>query len=319
MLTGPIAVRTAGLDDVAGIHAVHKSDVLAWRRLTGVSGEYDELTILERYLNGGPWMSPETCAIYVNDLILASTPPIIALADGRIVGEMELLFGDDLGELGKSVCLSILYIERSVRGQGIGRVLMDEAIRRGRALGCKTIENSDPEPDALRFYERQGFRLLTELAALTVPVEARDGQQSAGSPAAEEMRPLDALATLGESDRLVIGRHRHPTLIKQVLRQSAGRGLLAIPGVGDQVRAFRLSAAGQTASVFFRTAPLRKGAARAYIFAEEFTAELANAVIALAARAGHAAVVLTVRAGSEEQSISGASERRSHQIYALEL
>lgn len=319
MLTGPIAVRTAGLDDVAGIHAVHKSDVLAWRRLTGVDGEYDELTILERYLNGGPWMSPETCAVYVNDLILASTPPIIALADGRIVGEMELLYGDDLNELGKSVCLSILYTERSVRGQGVGRALMDEAIRRGRALGCQTIENSDPEVDALPFYERQGFRLLIELVALTVPAVAGDGSRPAVALSAEEIRPLDALAALGESDRLVIGRHRHPALVKQVLRQGAGRGLLAVPGVGDQVRAFHLSAAGQVASVFFRTAPLRKGAARAYVFAEEFSSELANAVVALAARAGQAAVVLTVRAGAEEQSIGGATDRRSHQIYALEL
>jgi hypothetical protein len=196
---------------------------------------------------------------------------------------------------------------------------MDEAIRRGRALGCRTIENSDPEADALRFYERQGFRLLTELVALTVPAEAGDGQRSAMSLTAEEMRPLDVLATLGENDHLVIGRHRHPVLIKQVLRQSAGRGLLAIPGVGDQVRAYRLTVADQTASVFFRTAPLRKGAARAYVFAEEFSAELANAVIALAARTGQAAVVMTVRAGAEEQSISGAADRRRHQVYALQL
>lgn len=319
-----IVVRTAGLDDVFGIHEVHKSDVGQWHHLDGSPAEFDRLSVLERYLHGGPWMSPESCAVYVNELILAATPPIVALRDGQVVGEMELLFGPDRAELGKAVCLSILYVHRAARGQGVGRALIAEAARRGRALGCRVIETTDPEAAAVPFYAKLGFVRVRELITTTVtpgPVPAAE-QVAAGGPGwpgAREIPPLSALAALRPDDSLVIGRTRHPALIRQLLAHTAGPGRLAIPGTGGLVRAFSFTvgAAGYTA--FFRALPLRaNGRAEAHVFGPYLSREVISAVLAIASGAGYGSLGLTL-AADESGLVAGATERKSHFIWALPL
>lgn len=313
-----LVVRTAGLDDVFGIHEVHKSDVSQWRRLDGSPAEFDRLSVLERYLHGGPWMSPESCAVYVNELILAATPPIVAVRDGRVVGEMELLFGHDRPELGKAVCLSILYVHRADRGQGVGRALIAEAARRGRALGCRVVETTDPEPAAVPFYARLGFVRVRELitATLTLSVVPGDGP---GWPGAREIPALPALAALRPDASLVIGRTRHPALVRQLLTHAAGSGRLAIPGTGGLVRAFLFTVGADEYTAFFRALPLRaNGRAEAHIFGPRLTRELVSAAAAIAASAGYSSLGITV-AADESELVAGATELKSHFIWALSL
>lgn len=313
-----LVIRTAGLDDVVGIHEVHKSDISEWRHLDGSPAAFERLSVLERYLHGGPWMSPESCAVYVNELILAGTPPIVAVRAGRVVGEMELLFGLDRPELGKAACLSILYVHRSARGQGVGRALIAEAVRRGRALACRTLETTDPEPEAIPFYRRLGFECCGELISATVTLrDALCGAPEA--PGARELSPLGALAALRPDAALVIGRARHPALVRQFLAHAAGPGRLAIPGTGGLVRAFSFMLEGGEYTAFFRAAPLRvNGRAEAHVFGPRLTGGLVAAVEVIAARAGYSSLGLTV-AADEAGLIAGAADRRSHFIWALPL
>lgn len=61
-------IRIAKLEDTNGVVEVHCSDVEEWYHYeNGQRREpdsYDNLTLKERYLHGGPWMSIETCAIH---------------------------------------------------------------------------------------------------------------------------------------------------------------------------------------------------------------------------------------------------------------
>lgn len=323
-----LVVRAAGLDDVAGIHEVHRSDVSEWRRLDGTRGEFERLSVLERYLNGGPWMSPESCAVYVNELILAATPPIIALRDGRVLGEMELLFGPDRDELGMAVCLSILYVHRAARGQGVGRALVGEAIRRGRALGCRSIETTDPEEGAIPFYRKEGFAPAGEMVTVTVPLgrvatAAEEAETTRGIargwPGTREVAPVPALRALLPSAALVIGRSRHPALIRQTLLHASDTGRLAIPGTGGLVRAFAFRVSENEYIAFFRGVPLRANAhAGAHVFGPRLSEELVQAVLAIATAAGYGSIDLTVAAG-ETGLIEATGPRKSHFIWARYL
>ena len=59
-----IHMRGAALDDTQAISALFRSHIAVWQRLNA-GGQvedvsYDSLTIYDRWMHGGPWMSGET-------------------------------------------------------------------------------------------------------------------------------------------------------------------------------------------------------------------------------------------------------------------
>lgn len=81
---GEIRIRPATLADAAAITAVHCSHVEIWRR--GGKGEpasYASLSLYDRWLHGGPWMSVETCAVHLNRWLRAGHPVLVAEGEGE--------------------------------------------------------------------------------------------------------------------------------------------------------------------------------------------------------------------------------------------
>lgn len=77
---------------------------------------------------------------------------------GQILGTVGLYpVSSDTCELRK------MYLDQSVRGQGHGRVLLDHALARARALGFSrvTLETAEVLEKAIRLYEAYGFRQYT--------------------------------------------------------------------------------------------------------------------------------------------------------------
>ncbi len=84
----------------------------------------------------------------------------VAEADGRIVGSIFLVKGDQPG-VGK---LRLLYVEPDTRGSGLGRRLVDACIERARAVGYDTLVlwTNSVLTAARKIYERAGFTLVEE-------------------------------------------------------------------------------------------------------------------------------------------------------------
>jgi putative acetyltransferase len=77
---------------------------------------------------------------------------------GRIVGSVGLY------PLSSSVCeLRKMYLDRSARGLGHGRRLLEHALTRARELGYSRIvlETASVLREAIALYERRGFRRYT--------------------------------------------------------------------------------------------------------------------------------------------------------------
>jgi ribosomal protein S18 acetylase RimI-like enzyme len=103
------------------------------------------------------------------------TPPVADLteriADLLRSGETVVLLTGDLDGLavlrvrqaiwsrGLETTVAELYVRPSRRGQGLGRALMETAIREARVRGADTMEIGVDEPDlvARRLYESLGF------------------------------------------------------------------------------------------------------------------------------------------------------------------
>ncbi|OYT39357.1 MAG: GNAT family N-acetyltransferase [Desulfurococcales archaeon ex4484_58] len=156
---GEVLIRKASLEDVWGIVDVYCSGVEKWYRLVGgrkVESSYEELSIVERWSHGGPWMSVESCAVHLNYVLVNDQYPLVAVVDDKIVGELELYigYGDEL--LGRHGYIDVLEVHRSYRRRGIGRALVEKAVEIAGDNGCETVAVW-PDPNAIGFYEKIGL------------------------------------------------------------------------------------------------------------------------------------------------------------------
>ncbi|WP_297091907.1 GNAT family N-acetyltransferase [Thermococcus sp.] len=156
-------IRLATLNDVGGIVALHT----AGERLKG--------DIYERYTMGGPWMSAETCAIHLNNLLLDGQLVAVAELDGAIVGEVEVLFSEEPigGRVRRIGHIDVIEVHPDYRGRGIGRLLMEfvEEVAEERKVEMLTVQ---PDKDAEGFYRKLGFNLeVFRGTTVWVPVRGR--------------------------------------------------------------------------------------------------------------------------------------------------
>ena len=154
-----IKIRMARLDDTAGIVDVHRSHVGQWYRQIDSERHdvgYDSLTIDERFGFGGPWMSPETCSVHLNHLLLRRQLPLVVETGGRIVAQAELFIGREGKRYGKNCHIGLLFVHRDFLGQGIGARLIDHAVQVAGEQDCDTLTVASDEIHE-QFYRRSGF------------------------------------------------------------------------------------------------------------------------------------------------------------------
>jgi GNAT superfamily N-acetyltransferase len=81
-------------------------------------------------------------------------------ADGQVVGTMQMTFIPGLSNQGAELALiEAVRVDSSLRGQGLGQVLVGWALDEARRRGCRFVElfTHNSRVDAQRFYEGLGF------------------------------------------------------------------------------------------------------------------------------------------------------------------
>jgi ribosomal protein S18 acetylase RimI-like enzyme len=85
---------------------------------------------------------------------------IVAYQDDAVVGALQLSFMPSISYRGSwRATIENVRTSNALRGRGIGRALIEHAIARARAHGCRIVQLTTDKrrTDALRFYERLGF------------------------------------------------------------------------------------------------------------------------------------------------------------------
>jgi GNAT superfamily N-acetyltransferase len=92
------------------------------------------------------------------DRYLLAGEILTALADGDVVGHLQLVDADADGV----VELKSMAVIEGHQGAGVGRALVEEAVRRSRARGARLLVVATAAADTgnLRFYQRLEFRML---------------------------------------------------------------------------------------------------------------------------------------------------------------
>ena len=98
-------------------------------------------------------------ATFVQDFVPGKERCWIAERDGEVVGSVFLVRLDD-----ETAKLRLLYVEPAVRGQGLGRRLVDECIAHAQACGYRRMQlwTNAMLVSARRIYEATGFTLLEQ-------------------------------------------------------------------------------------------------------------------------------------------------------------
>ena len=130
-------IRLAGRDDADAIG----------RLLYAFNREFDE-----------PAPAPSALAQRVRQLLDGGDMLVLLAGDGPD-GLAVLRFRAAIWSAGLESYLAELYVAPARRGQGLGRELMETALREARGRGADTMDIGVDEPDlaALRLYESLGF------------------------------------------------------------------------------------------------------------------------------------------------------------------
>lgn len=156
-----LIIRRGELKDVAQIVDVHCSDLEdgTWYSFKGgIRNEAagpSSLSLYERWLNGGSWMSKELCSVYINNLLLNGHIPLVAEQRGLIVGEVELFFGwESDGKLYAHI--GVAQVHKAYQRKGIGIMLIKEAINVARRRGAYYL-TVRPREYLKDYYKDLGF------------------------------------------------------------------------------------------------------------------------------------------------------------------
>ncbi|MFF5210257.1 GNAT family N-acetyltransferase [Streptosporangium sp. NPDC000396] len=96
---------------------------------------------------------------------------IVAELDGEVVGTMQLTYIPGISRRGATrLQIEAVRIASHLRGQGLGRKMMEWAVDRGRARGCVMVQltTDKARKDAHRFYDSLGFVASHEGYKLTL-------------------------------------------------------------------------------------------------------------------------------------------------------
>jgi len=82
-----------------------------------------------------------------------------AVVGGDIVGMVSILFTVSTAEGGRVAWLEDMVVQSDRRNEGVGELLIREALQGARSAGCKriTLLTDDTNHAAMRFYARSGF------------------------------------------------------------------------------------------------------------------------------------------------------------------
>ncbi len=310
-MSAALNIRPAQAADAPAITAVHCSNVTHWQIWdSGIArpARYADLTAYQRWLHGGAWFDPDTCAQHLERLFKGGGYALVAEVQGRVLAEAEFFVAEEPPPYGRNLNLSILYVHRNYHGQGLGSALLRAARALAEREGCETFLVANAE--APEFYRRQRLRLAERWRRDLVPVRTTTARYTA--------EPLaDADYELVRGWALPIGRYQNAHHDWERTRPGAVPDFEEWRGLKGE--RYTLTTGRQRAIVAFEEG--QPGLANTFLFTppdgKGYTPMLFAAVRDLAARCGFKQLHCLVRS---DLKLPGAIKTDYvHQLFKLQL
>lgn len=276
-ITSLIRIRPTTLADANDICAIHVSNIDRWETGSGASARYADLNPYQRWLHGGPWLDPGTCAHYLERFLSGGGLAFVAEVDGRVLAECELSPADEPPPYGRNLNLNTLYVHRNHQGQGLGSALMQHALNLATQLQCDTFQVANAE--ASEFYQRHGLKQTERWVRMKIPV----GAANSSTPATQPLPDGTYEQVRGQA--LLIGRYQNAHHDWERTRPNA------VPDFEEwrQLKLERhiLTVNGHRAQVIYEEDPDHPATANLFLFDEAgFNPEVFSAVRRLGSQFG---------------------------------
>lgn len=277
-----ITVRPALPADAPAISAIHRSDIVAWKRWDENDeshlARYEELTAHERWLNGGPWMDVSTLEPHLQRLGRTEGIALVAEAEGQVLAEAEASLSDEPLPWGRYLNIEVIYTLRGHAGRGLGSALMDELLAIARRQQCTAALVSHTEAPA--FYAKHGFELHQKWRRVLLPTALNQTQYNA-----ESFGDLEYEAVRGWA--MPSGRYQSARHEWERLRPNAEPDFAEWRGL--RLERWRLTVRRHPAMLILDESPRRPGIANAHLWlppGQTFSRQLLAALRDRAARSG---------------------------------
>ena len=171
-------VRQATLDDARQIMELAIVRIPIWQRLNA-RGQvedlpYDALTIYERWLHGGAWMTLETGAIWLSHLLKGNGYTWVLEQDDRVLAYAEAFYNQEAAPLKNHLHLSLMLVDQGCGDEAHHRLA--EAILQD-ARRCGRLSVAYPEYDRQQAtYYRKYFGANESLRLTRYALSAQIGQ-----------------------------------------------------------------------------------------------------------------------------------------------
>ncbi len=151
-IVSEMVVRQATLADTYPVTDIHCGNVgggVFTRRNsdgTRTPTPYEALSLFERYLNGGPWMSVETCAVWLAYLLQHGDEiPLVAELDGHVMGEAEVTIGYEPAPYGQHLHITTLKVHpEALNPQAVADALINYIKQMARVMRFGQVTTVDP-------------------------------------------------------------------------------------------------------------------------------------------------------------------------------
>ena len=250
-----MAIRLATLDDTGAISALFRARIGVWQRL-GATGRvedmpYEALTLVERWLHGGAWMSIETGAIFLNHLLSGAGIPLVATDEEYVVGYAEAYHSVEADPYGSSLHLEHLL----TTDERDAAELLDALLERAKAVKASKVTMNRVSQD-VTLPEGYTCTALSHLRRYTVG--ARQGQVFYRSVEHNDPTPAQIAGWMMPIGRLTSARHQWEMHMPRLWE--------ALPR-GRKMHRQKLAAAGQDAYVVIEQDMYDPRSASVYLWA----------------------------------------------------
>jgi len=305
-------VRQATLDDARKIVALFCGRVSIWQRL-GAQGQvedlpYDALTIYERWLHGGAWMSLETGAIWLSH-ILSGNGLAYVLEDGdRLLAYAEAFLNRELTPMGAHLHVAEALVDERC-ADDVHHMLADAILSDARGPGRLSVAYPDYDKKLATYY-RKYFGASEAFRLTRYSLAAQIGQSFYKS---QDYEKTDA--SLIDDWALAVGRMTSPRALWEAEWIEHWRGIPQI--IARSKHRHYINASGHEALVCFHQQLYSDRNADVYCWSpRHLSTQLLVAIRDMGHRLGYRALTLALPDASAELLPAGATSDPNQQVIA---
>lgn len=305
-------VRQATLDDTRQIVSLFTGRVSIWQRLNARGHvedlPYDALTIYERWLHGGAWMSLETGAIWLSHILSGNGLAYVMDDDGRVLAYAEAFLNRELTPMGAHLHLSEVLVDERC-ADDIHHTLADTILGDARAPGRLSVAYADYDKDLATYYRKyfgasEAFRLTRYTFAAQVGQSFYKSQEFEKPDASQ----IDDWA-------MAVGRWTSPRALWEAEWIEHWRGIPQIVERSKQ-RHF-INASGHEALVCFHQQQYKDRNAEVYCWSpRHLSTQLLVAIRDMGHRLGYRALTLALPDMSAELLPADSAREPNQQVIA---